>query len=359
MSTVTASMPKTPEQKHAAARQSQAMGRFGGVLILLVFLGLPALTVGTILYALIQRNRRRYAMVLIGMLVGMAVVGLGYRIVLAHVQSIAATWQPYSPAVSQYLKVPSSQHWQALRPLFTALTPQIVQLWLIALPLAPCVAVYLESTRIKALPELRADKQRQEQQHDALQRRAAARKVTQAPEQIQGKPVLGVPLGGALPDWRIRDWVTYPAELLNRHAVIIGGSGTGKTEFLLRVAYLAAKVLKWQVFYIDAKGDYEVANRFMATMAHAGARGVTLFPDLAYHGWNGDATAILKSADGDRGLQRAHTTARSPRRYSRWRVTRPVAHPAPASICSTGSTSRRSVTSTTAALTGGSTRSRP
>ena len=27
---------------------------------------------------------------------------------------------------------------------------------------------------------------------------------------------------GALPDWRIRDWVTYPAELLNRHAVIIG-----------------------------------------------------------------------------------------------------------------------------------------
>ena len=76
MSTVTTSMPKTPEQKHAAARQSQAMGRFGGVLILLVFLGLPALTVGTILYALIQRNRRRYAMVLIGMLVGMAIAGL-------------------------------------------------------------------------------------------------------------------------------------------------------------------------------------------------------------------------------------------------------------------------------------------
>jgi hypothetical protein len=47
------------------------------------------------------------------------------------------------------------------------------------------------------------------------------------------------------------------------------------------------------VFYIDAKGDYEVANRFMATMAHAGARGAAMFPDLAYRGWQGDATAIL------------------------------------------------------------------
>src|SRR5258706_14528071 len=126
-----------------------------------------------------------------------------------------------------------------------------------------------------------------------MHRLAAPQKVNQPPEQIKSNQIIGLPLSGALSDWRIKDWATYPAELLNRHAVIIGGSGTGKTEFLLRVAYLAAKVLKWQVFYIDAKGDYEVANRFMATMAHAGARGVTIFPDLAYHGWNGDATAIL------------------------------------------------------------------
>jgi len=115
----------------------------------------------------------------------------------------------------------------------------------------------------------------------------------QVRKHLQGKAVLGVPLSGELPDWCVRDWVIYPAELLNRHAVIIGGSGTGKTEFLLRLAYLATKILKWQVFYIDAKGDYEVANRFMATMAHAGERGAMMFPDLAYHGWRGDATAIL------------------------------------------------------------------
>jgi hypothetical protein len=269
------------------------MGRFGGVLILLLFLGLPSLAVGMILYGMTARNRRRYAILLIGMLLGMVVVGLSYPVVLAHTHSIAAAWPLYQPAVSQYLKAPSSQHWQALRPLFTALTPQIVQLWLIALPLAPCVAVYLESTRVKTLPELRADKQRQEQQRDALLRREAAQKVAQAPEQVAGKPVLGVPLSGELPDWHVKDWVIYPAELLNRHAVIIGGSGTGKIEFLLRLAYLAAKILKWQIFYIDAKGDYEVANRFMATMAHAGARGAAIFPDLAYRGWQGDATASL------------------------------------------------------------------
>src|SRR5262245_26780816 len=52
---------------------------------------------------------------------------------------------------------------------------------------------------------------------DALQRRDAAQKVAQAPEQAAGKPVLGVPLSGELPDWRAKTWVVYPSELLNRH----------------------------------------------------------------------------------------------------------------------------------------------
>jgi hypothetical protein len=161
------------------------------------------------------------------------------------------------------------------------------------LPLASCVAIYLESTRVKPLAELRADKERQEQGRDRMKRREAAQKVKQAPEQIKDLPIIGLPISGDLPQWKVKEWLTYPAELLNRHAVIIGGSGTGKTEFLLRVAYLVAKVLKWKVFYIDAKGDYEVANRFMATMAHAGVTQASMFPDFAYNGWKGDATAIL------------------------------------------------------------------
>lgn len=285
--------PRTPAQKHAAARQSQAMGRFGGVLILLTVLGVPALFVGLILYGMARRSRRRYAIVLLGMLVGMTVIGLSYRTVLAHAEEIAQTSKPYQAAVSRLLKAPSQQQWQAVQPLVNTVLPEIMRLWLMTLPLASCVAIYLESTRVKTLPELRADKERQDQQRERMQRRAAVQKVKQAPDQLKGLPIIGVALGGDLPDWRVKEWMTYPAALLNRHAVIIGGSGTGKTEFILRVAYLARKVYGWKVFYIDAKGDPQTARRFYDVMQLAGVARVPLFPDEPYNGWVGDATAIL------------------------------------------------------------------
>jgi len=268
--------------------------------------GAPAFIIGLVLYGLVAGNRRtyielkqtrvtrrRYAILLLGMLLGVAVVGLEYKVILMQGQQLAQTWQLYQPLVARLLRTPNKANWQALSPAIAVLWPQLRTLWLMLLPLASCVAIYLESTRIKTLVELRLEKEQQVEARDRLRRRAAAQKVRQAPEQLKGKPIIGLPLSGALPDWRIKEWVTYPAELLNRHAVIIGGSGTGKTELLLRVAYLAARVLKWQVFYIDAKGDTAVANRFMATMAHAGVSQAAMFPDLAYHGWKGDATAIL------------------------------------------------------------------
>lgn len=282
------------------------MSTLGGMLILLIFLGAPAFVAGLILYGLVAGNRRtyielkqtqitrrRYAILLLGMLVGAAVVGLEYKAIVAQGQQFAQTWQLYQPLIARLVRTPGKPTWQALSPAIAVLWPQLRTLWLMLLPLASCVAIYLESTRVKTLVELRLEKEQQAEARDRMHRRAAAQKVRQAPEQLKGKPIIGLPLSGALPDWRIKDWVTYPAELLNRHAVIIGGSGTGKTEFLLRIAYLTAKVFKWKVFYIDAKGDVEVANRFMATMAHAGISQAAMFPDLAYNGWKGDATAIL------------------------------------------------------------------
>jgi hypothetical protein len=87
----------------------------------------------------------------------------------------------------------------------------------------------------------------------------------------------------------------YPPALLNRHAVVIGASGTGKTVLLMRIAALCAKVYGWRVFYLDAKGDYGAAATFLAAMTEAGLdrTQVRAFPRDGYDGWRGTPTEIL------------------------------------------------------------------
>jgi hypothetical protein len=73
---------------------------------------------------------------------------------------------------------------------------------------------------------------------------------------------------------------------------MVGGSGTGKTETSKRLAFGAAKVYGWKVFYLDCKGDQDTAVQFQQAMQAAG-RTTTMFPVSAYDGWRGDATALL------------------------------------------------------------------
>ena len=92
----------------------------------------------------------------------------------------------------------------------------------------------------------------------------------------------------------MRDGVVYyPPEVLGRHLVVVGGTGSGKTETLLRLAYGAAAQLGWQVLYVDAKGDPANVGRFVASMRHAGARRIEVFPDAPYDGWRGEPLAVL------------------------------------------------------------------
>jgi hypothetical protein len=61
------------------------------------------------------------------------------------------------------------------------------------------------------------------------------------------------------------------------------------------LAFAAAQVYGWKVFYLDCKGDDDTAAQFHATM-HAAGRAVARFPTAAYDGWRGDATAFSTSA---------------------------------------------------------------
>jgi predicted NACHT family NTPase len=53
--------------------------------------------------------------------------------------------------------------------------------------------------------------------------------------------VLGAVSGGDLHQWQHKQWLTYPARELSQHAMVIGASGSGKTETLLRIAALVAQ----------------------------------------------------------------------------------------------------------------------
>ena len=83
----------------------------------------------------------------------------------------------------------------------------------------------------------------------------------------------------------------WPFEDMCRHAVILGASGSGKTETSMRIAYEVACKSEAPVFYLDAKGDREGAERFCALMGTAGRR-VRVFPNEPFDAWRGDWRGI-------------------------------------------------------------------
>ena len=104
--------------------------------------------------------------------------------------------------------------------------------------------------------------------------------------------VLGRRLAGerALPQAPGGDLV-WPLADMRRHAVILGASGTGKTETSMRIAYEVARKSKAPVFYLDAKGDRQGAERFCALMAAAGRR-ARVFPNEPFDAWRGEWRGI-------------------------------------------------------------------
>jgi len=100
--------------------------------------------------------------------------------------------------------------------------------------------------------------------------------------------------------WRKRGLAVFPLDALHLHTIILGSSGTGKTETILRMAATARAAHRLQVIYPDAKGEtkrdeeasQDNAARFVAAMHQAGAVNVFVYPSLHYHGWQGTPTEL-------------------------------------------------------------------
>jgi hypothetical protein len=85
--------------------------------------------------------------------------------------------------------------------------------------------------------------------------------------------------------------VLLSPERLCRHVLVCGATGSGKTETLLRLAWVVAKSTEAPVFYLDGKGDRDTARRFCALMSDAG-RSTRVFPVDAFDGWRGEPHEI-------------------------------------------------------------------
>jgi hypothetical protein len=86
--------------------------------------------------------------------------------------------------------------------------------------------------------------------------------------------------------------VVWSFDQLRQPALVLGASGKGKTETTMRILYEVAAKTDMPVYFLDAKGDRETAERFVGLMEATGRR-VRVFPNERFDGWRGDWKAIV------------------------------------------------------------------
>lgn len=114
-----------------------------------------------------------------------------------------------------------------------------------------------------------------------------------APAPVADGVVLGRRLGSGRPlpvDDRSR--LVWPFAQMRRHLLVLGASGSGKTETSLAIAHQVAERTDAALFYLDAKGDRETAARF-CSIAEAAGRRPQVFPNRHFDAWRGDWRAIV------------------------------------------------------------------
>ena len=177
--------------------------------------------------------------------------------------------------------------------------PHLWRAWLLALPIAPLVALLVRLVRPQAVEEKTLAAERKKERSVDRATRRARRRAKRTANKADGQLVkrkrepmieLGAQATGDAIFSQRRGAVLFPVEWLRRHALVLGSSGSGKTETLLRLAYGTA-LAGWRVYYLDAKGDPHGAVRFRGVM-QAARIDPLVFPDRGFDAFRGDTRAV-------------------------------------------------------------------
>jgi hypothetical protein len=276
--------PLSMQTEHARQQQLITLG------LLLLLLGPLTLALAGVLAGVVGRHRRR--------LIACAVVG---ALLLA---GVACFWQQYrdlalalwAAGTDAYRSLQAGQSARQT-PDYWSLAQQCWEplwaWWRWSLPVAPFTALNLLATRVRSAEELERERFERQQQAAATHERRLRKSLDKAPASVNGAMVLGAPLDSGDLAWVQRELFTYPQDSMGRHAAVIGSSGMGKSETVLRLAAGARQTYGWKVFFIDCKGERPLQQRFVATMLAAGGRRIGQFPQRPLRGWQGDTVALL------------------------------------------------------------------
>lgn len=85
-----------------------------------------------------------------------------------------------------------------------------------------------------------------------------------------GKKIKGSNFNAGLGITVIDDQVRIESELLNKHLIIIGKPGSGKTQALKRIIYEAANYSNVNIFFVEGKGDLPLCTDIVNILYQAG-----------------------------------------------------------------------------------------
>jgi hypothetical protein len=277
---------RTPLSMQTEQAKQQQLITFA---MLTLLLGPITTAVAGLLTMLAGKHMRRMAWCALFGAIGLAVGAWFWPVFVEQVFALKAFGGRTMAALqSRSLRTPAD-----FRTIGEELWPLLWWWWRQDLLLAPLTALNMLANRVKSAEEQERERITKQQQAAAAQARLARAAVAKAPISTHSALVLGIPLGvGDLP-WQQGAYLTYPAESLARHGAVIGSSGVGKSETVLRLADGARRAYGWKVFFVDCKGEQALAERFAATMQAAGAARVGMFPAQPLDGWRGEPIALL------------------------------------------------------------------